>query len=438
MLGSTCSPTPTRPPTRCRCRTARCRCGRAATGSASATSPRPGQGWPSTATRTRRGRCSIRAGQYLEITTTIGVDHVTLLQPAGLGDVRRLGTVIRGRQRRRTAGGRARRTLARHRAAHRLPGDQRADDDPRHARPDRRARHGHGIPLDSVGIAELDAGIGQIPEWIVVPSDLTTAMRDGGIVRPVTYVLTRERVRPTNRWRSDPEWRIARRLDVPFTTEVDVAATVRIDRRASDAVLAELLGISGPTATARLTGVPAAGGWAAADGDDDTAWITPFGEVVGGALHAELVDPDAALTLRQPSGDYSVVTAVRLTQGSQTVDMLVGAARRRRCVIDRGSRRFRRRTADDRDHRDRRANDARPPVRGHGGHAGSDQRGRQHRLQLGAVGRSTRGAATTSSPSTTWQCPSGWPARWPRRSKVRSSTRRRASTRCTWDPARLP
>ena len=91
-----------------------------------------------------------------------------------------------------------------------------------------------------VGIAELDAGLGQIPEWIVVPSDLTTAMRDGGIERPVTYVLTRERVRPTNRWRADPEWRIARRLDVPFTPEVDVAATVRIDLRASDAVLAEL------------------------------------------------------------------------------------------------------------------------------------------------------------------------------------------------------
>ena len=157
-----------------------------------------------------------------------------------------------------------------------------------------------------------------------MPSDLTTAMRDEGIELPVTYVLTRERVRPTNRWRADPEWRIARQLDVPFATDVDVAATVRIDRRAPDTVLAELLGITGPTASARLAGVPAAGGWAAADGDHDTAWITPFGEAVGAALHAELVDPESPLTLRQRPGDYSVVTAVRLTQGDQAIDVLVG------------------------------------------------------------------------------------------------------------------
>ena len=60
--------------------------------------------------------------------------------------------------------------------------------------------------------------------------------------------------------------------------------TVRLDQRATDAVLAELLGIDGPRASARLTGVPSAAGWAAADGDAATAWITPFGHVVGAAL----------------------------------------------------------------------------------------------------------------------------------------------------------
>ena len=110
-------------------------------------------------------------------------------------------------------------------------------------------------------------------------------------------MLTRERVRATNRWRADPEWRIVREIDVPFAQDVDVTATARLDLRASDAVLAELLGITGPTATARLTGVPAAGGWAAADGDIETAWITPFNEVVGAALDAELVDPSTPLTL---------------------------------------------------------------------------------------------------------------------------------------------
>ncbi len=152
--------------------------------------------------------------------------------------------------------------------------------------------HGHDHPdRTPVGFAEIDAGLGQSPERIVVPSDVTTAMRDAGIERPVTYVLTRERVRATNRWRADPEWRIVREIDVPFTQDVDVDATVRLDLRASDAVLADLLGISGPTATARLTGVPAAGGWAAADGDSDTAWITPFNEVVGAALARRAARP---------------------------------------------------------------------------------------------------------------------------------------------------
>ena len=146
-------------------------------------------------------------------------------------------------------------------------------------------------------------------------------MADAGLDRPVTYVLTRERVRPTNRWRSDPEWRIARQIEVPFDQAADVSAVVRVDRRASDAVLAELIGLTGPTSTARLTGVPSAGGWAAADGDDATAWITPFNEVVGSALHADLVDPDETLTLAQRPGNYSLVTAVRLTQGARSVDV---------------------------------------------------------------------------------------------------------------------
>jgi hypothetical protein len=188
------------------------------------------------------------------------------------------------------------------------------------------SHRGHGHPdRTPVGFAEVGVGTGQSPEAIVVPRDLTTAMRAAGIERPVTYVLTRERVRSTNRWRADPERRIIRRLDVPFEQAVDVEATVRLDLRSSDTTLAELLGITGPTATARLTGVPAAGGWSAADGDVGTAWITPFNEVVGAALRADLLDPEEPLTLVQRPGNYSLVTSVRLTQGDRTADVLVPA-----------------------------------------------------------------------------------------------------------------
>ena len=258
-------------------------------------------------------------GQFVEITTSTGVDHVTLLQTGGLDDGRRLQTVLVS-----VDGGTPREVTLDDRS---LITGQRIDFPAISGATTIRVTLGRIVgpaTRSPVGIAELDAGIGQSPEWIVVPSDLTTAMRDEGIELPVTYVLTRERVRPTNRWRADPEWRIARQLDLPFATDVDVAATVRIDRRAPDTVLAELLGITGPTASARLAGVPAAGGWAAADGDHDTALITPFGEAVGAALHTELVDPESPLTLRQRAGDYSVVTAVRLTQGDQAIDVLVG------------------------------------------------------------------------------------------------------------------
>ena len=266
------------------------------------------------------------SGQFLEITTAEGVDHVSVLQPTGLRDVRRLETITI------TVDGRAAQEVVLDERS--LITGQRiplpATTGPTTIRlslgrfVEPASHRGHGHPdRTPVGLAEVDTGSGQSPESIVVPTDLTTAMREAGVERPVTYVLTRERVRATNRWRADPERRIIRQLDVPFEQQVDVAATVRLDGRASDAVLAELLGIAGPTATARLTGVPAAGGWAAADGDIGTAWITPFNEVVGAALHAELLDPDRLLTLVQRPGNYSLVTSLRLAQGDQSVDVLV-------------------------------------------------------------------------------------------------------------------
>ena len=266
------------------------------------------------------------AGQFIEITTATAVDHVTVLQPTGLRDVRHLATVSVTVDR-----GEALEVVLDDRS---LISGQRiplpATTGPTTIRlslgriAEAEGHRGHGHPdRTPVGFAEIDAGLGPSVERVVTPSDVTTAMRDTGIERPITWVLTRERVRPTNRWRADPEWRIAREIDVPFTQDVDVDATVRLDLRASDAVLAGLLGISGPTATTRLTGVPAAGGWAAADRDAGTAWMTPFNEVVGAALRAELVDPSSPLTVQQRAGNYSLVTAVRLTQGDDAVDVLV-------------------------------------------------------------------------------------------------------------------
>ena len=124
---------------------------------------------------------------------------------------------------------------------------------------------------------------------------------------------------------------------------------MRLDPRAADATLADLLGIEGPRASARLTGVPTAAGWAAADGDESTAWTTPFGHVDGAVLQAELVDPDAPMRSRQRAGNYSTITALRLSQGATSADVVLGA-RRRGPVHVHPARRVRGRTGADRDH----------------------------------------------------------------------------------------
>ena len=74
-------------------RTGRSRSGRPATASASPIYPRLARRWRSTVTPTRRGRCSIRARQYIEITTDVG-DRPCHAAPAErVRDVRHLRTV---------------------------------------------------------------------------------------------------------------------------------------------------------------------------------------------------------------------------------------------------------------------------------------------------------------------------------------------------------
>lgn len=256
--------------------------------------------------------------QYIEITTDASVDHVTLLQPNGLAPVRRLRTAavtVNGGDpidvvlddRSLVAGQRVSFPATPGPATVRISLGQLITPRPTD-RPDR----------TGVGFAEIDVGLGASPEVISVPTDLTTAMRQAGVQRPLTFVLTRERVRPTNRWRSDPEWRIVRDIEVPFQQTATIDLSVRLDRRASDRVLAELVGIGGPTASGRLTGVPGAGGWMAADDDPSTAWITPFNQVTGSALNATLVDPAQPMTISQRAGNYTLVTAVTLVQGGNS------------------------------------------------------------------------------------------------------------------------
>jgi len=180
-----------------------------------------------------------------------------------------------------------------------------------------------GPALAAVGFAEADLGLGPTTEIVRLADDVGPLLTADVAV---SYVLTRQRVDPTNRWRSDPEPMLHRRWYQATARSFVPDVTVRLDARAADGVLAELLGITGAQADVRLTGVPTAAGWAATDGDSATAWITPFGGAVGATLSLTTAGPTSTLTLRPATGAFSPITAVRIRAGSVVVDAAVDAA----------------------------------------------------------------------------------------------------------------
>ncbi len=144
----------------------------------------------------------------------------------------------------------------------------------------------------------------------------------------MSLVLTRERTDPLDRWRSDPEPSMVRRLTLPRAMSTDAAVTLRLDRRATDDVLASLTGETAATSSKRLTGNPDATGWHAVDGNPATAWTSPFVDPVGSTLTVALdpAVPATSLTIHQAVDDvHSVITGMRVTIGDQTVDLDVPA-----------------------------------------------------------------------------------------------------------------
>jgi arabinofuranan 3-O-arabinosyltransferase len=181
-----------------------------------------------------------------------------------------------------------------------------------------------GPALAAVGFSEVDTGLAPTLEVVRPPADAADAVRAAGGT-PVSYVLTRLRTDPTDRWRSDPEPTIVRDIELPASRSLTPTITVRLDRRASDAVLAGLLGIDGPQASARLTGVATAAGWAATDGDPATAWQTPFAGAVGATLDLTTPSELRSFTITQPGGEHSTITGLRVRGGGTVVDAVVGA-----------------------------------------------------------------------------------------------------------------
>ena len=172
----------------------------------------------------------------------------------------------------------------------------------------------------AVGFAEL--GLGVNTEVVRVPVTAVDVDAD----TPTAVVLTRLRVDPRNRWRSDPEKTIEREFTLAAAHDFTLTATVQSNDRAPESVLDALSGTSGGTTSNRhLTGVPSARGISAADHNVDSAWTSPFDQAVGSTLTVPLNDstlggePLTDLGIVQYlDGQHSLITAVQVVASNGT------------------------------------------------------------------------------------------------------------------------
>jgi len=172
----------------------------------------------------------------------------------------------------------------------------------------------------AVGFAELGPVAHETTMLPAEPMDAITPDR------PLAIVVTRLRVRATDRWRDDPERSMSRTFTLPVARTFDTTITLRINDRASDDVLATTAGRRDvPIASARLAGVRTAVGSAAFDGDLATSWTSPFGAAIGSTLTVPIERPSEAstrnttITITQPvDAVHSTITRLDVTADGAT------------------------------------------------------------------------------------------------------------------------
>ena len=314
--GCRCSaPTATRADRR---RAGRARCGRGPrpTASRSPTGRRTGRsmavdGDPATAWRVA-DRAPTRSASSIRLDVAEPIDHLTLRQPRGCGR----GPPHRRRDDRPSTTRAAGRVDARRAVARRPPAS--ASTSTRRPAPSTVTITIESVvvpdptigpALAAVGFAEIDAGLGRRSRSSGRRATPPASPRRR---RPVSFVFTRLRTRPTDRWRSDPEPTMVREFELPGDRTFDARGhraprPAGRRRRARRAARHRRRRWRSPGST----GVAAAAGWAATDGDPATAWTTPFGGAVGAAPRPDdAPTPLTSSTLTQPAGDHSPITAL--------------------------------------------------------------------------------------------------------------------------------
>jgi arabinofuranan 3-O-arabinosyltransferase len=170
---------------------------------------------------------------------------------------------------------------------------------------------GRAGAVAGVGFREIDVGLGPTTEVVRPPIDVPEGL-------PRATVLTRQRVDPSDRWRSDPEPTLVREIELPDGRPLALDPTVRLDLRAPDSDIAALFGWP-VSASTRLLGSVRNAGVAAFDGDPATTWMSAFGDGVGATLTIDDVQtPTSELTVTQPRSDLSRVTEVEIRVGDES------------------------------------------------------------------------------------------------------------------------
>ena len=269
------------------------------------------------------------------------VDHLTLRQPDGAADRRHIGTVrIDGRRERAgststlddrslSAAGPARRHRADRRAEH-----ASTSRSTRSSCPTRRSDR----PLAAVGFAEVDVGLGPTVE-VVRPAERRPSPSSRDVAgTPVSYVFTRLRTRPTDRWRVDPEPTMRREFDGPRRPHVHArshGATRPAGRRRGARRAARHRRRRRRRSTVdrrRRRGRMGGRRRRPGHGVDHAVRRAPWGPASTCHWRAR----SGELTITQPAGDFSPITGLRLTPATTAVDVAVPpagstAAAGRRC-----------------------------------------------------------------------------------------------------------
>ncbi len=173
--------------------------------------------------------------------------------------------------------------------------------------------------VNAVGFAEVRLGDVHVSETVRLPVDF--AQRTGGLAsgHRLDVVLTRLRFDPSVAGKQDEELALDRRFVLPDTRTFALTGTARVDARASDVQIDELLGTTAPgvgyAASGYLTGDVDARASRAFDGDPATAWTAPLGPQEGQFLDLTLPAPitfDREDLTVVADGRHSVPTRLRL------------------------------------------------------------------------------------------------------------------------------